>query len=93
MTAKKGIEKICIHGHHFFKSSSCPVCPICEAANKPDTGFMSEIAAPARRALLLKGIDSIEKLKEVRLEEIKLLHGIGPGVLEVLRKYLTKSET
>jgi hypothetical protein len=43
--------RICPNGHHYVKSSDCPVCPFCEADRKPKKGFLSLLSAPARRAL------------------------------------------
>jgi predicted RecB family nuclease len=51
-----------INGHSFHKSSDCPVCPVCESIAKPTDGFLSLLAAPARRALVNEGITSLEKL-------------------------------
>ncbi len=46
------------------------------------------LAAPARRALLNQGIDSIEKLQEFSVTDIAALHGMGPHALNRLAPYL-----
>jgi len=58
MTPSKNKLKTCPNGHQFYKSSDCPVCPICEDAKKPVTGFFSQISAPARHALENNGIST-----------------------------------
>ena len=90
MTAihKKGTWKQCRKGHRFFKSSSCPVCPVCVAAKKTATGFLSGLSAPARRALEAIGIQNEKQLARFRESEILELHGMGPASLPVLRKAL-----
>lgn len=88
MTAKKGTLKTCSKGHEFYKSSDCPVCPICEKENKPDDGFLSEIGAPARRALEREGATTLNQLSELTEKEILALHGIGPSSIPKLKEAL-----
>lgn len=88
MTAKKGTLKTCSQGHEFYKSSDCPVCPICEEENKPKDGFLSEIAAPARRALEHKGVTTLHKLSELTEDEVLELHGMGPSTIPKLTEAL-----
>ncbi|MFC5269612.1 DNA-directed RNA polymerase subunit alpha C-terminal domain-containing protein [Adhaeribacter terreus] len=80
--------KTCENGHQFYKSSECPTCPVCEKENKPESGFMAAIAAPARRALQNKGITSLQQLSEFSEKEILELHGIGKTSLPKLRDAL-----
>lgn len=80
--------KTCDRGHQFYKSSSCPVCPVCEAMNKPDTGFLAGISAPARRALTAAGIQSTEELARHTRSYILSLHGMGPNALSALDRKL-----
>ena len=84
----KGTERICPNGHKYFKSSDCPTCPVCEEARKPDTGFLSVLAAPARRALQHAGIESIDQLANWTENDVLKLHGIGPTSLPKLKKAL-----
>lgn len=84
----KGISQTCVRGHVFLKSSSCPVCPKCEAMREDYPEWMRVFAAPARRALLLKSISKPEDLKKFTLEELHSLHGIGPGALNLIKKLL-----
>jgi len=43
--------KICERGHKFYKSSDYPTCPRCAAQDKPESGFLSLLSAPAKNAL------------------------------------------
>lgn len=90
MRAKKTItqKKVCPNGHTFFKSSDCPTCPICEQQQKPATGFLSALGAPARRALENKGISSLKKLSRYSEKEILQLHGMGPASIPQLKASL-----
>lgn len=74
-------ETICPNGHTFRKSSDCPVCPVCEAARKPEDGFLSAFAAPARRALEHAGIRNVQDLSQHSEKEIMTLHGMGKSTL------------
>lgn len=89
MTTKKGTLKTCSKGHEFYKSSDYPVCPICERENKPNDGFLSEISAPARRALERKGATTLHKLSTLTEVEILELHGMGPSTIPQLKEALT----
>ncbi|WP_083858698.1 RNA polymerase alpha subunit C-terminal domain-containing protein [Paenibacillus sp. OSY-SE] len=80
--------RTCNKGHQYFKSSDCPTCPICEQERKPDTGFLSLLSAPARRALEHNGITSLEKLSTYSEKEILQFHGMGPASLPKLRAAL-----
>jgi DNA-directed RNA polymerase alpha subunit len=82
--------RICPQGHQFNKTSDCPVCPICEAKDRPVEGFLATLAAPARRALENNGIDEVEKLACYSEAEILKLHGIGPSSLPKLRAALSQ---
>ena len=81
-------NKTCSLGHHFYKSSDCPVCPICERDNKPRSSLLSLLAAPARRALEGKGIKSLEELSNYSKAEILELHGFGPSSIPKLENLL-----
>jgi hypothetical protein len=83
--------RICKKGHKYYKSSDCPTCPVCELERKPRLGFLSLIAAPARRALEGAGIKTLADLSLRSESEILKLHGMGPGSIPKLRKAL-KSE-
>jgi predicted RecB family nuclease len=86
--AKKPVLKICDKGHKFYKSSDCPSCPVCEKERKPDSGFLSVISAPARRALERAGLTTLEKLSKATESEILKLHGMGPGSMPKLNSAL-----
>jgi hypothetical protein len=80
--------RTCSKGHKFYKSSDCPTCPICEKERKPETGFLSFISAPARRALEREGINTLLKLSKYGEKELLELHGIGPGSIHLLKNAL-----
>lgn len=82
--------RTCDQGHKFLKSSDCPVCPVCEKLSKPTDGFLSLLAAPARRALMNNGINTLEKLSSFSDRDIRRLHGIGPASIPVLKKALSE---
>lgn len=81
-------KKICANGHTFFKSSDCPVCPICEKENKPSNGFLSLVSAPAKRALEGAGIKTLKQLSTKYKNEILAVHGIGPSAIPILEREL-----
>ena len=80
--------RTCSKGHKYYKSSDCPTCPTCEQENKPESGFLSLLSAPARRALVHNEVTSLQKLSEFSEKEILKLHGIGPASLPTLRSSL-----
>jgi len=85
---KAATLKICARGHRFYKSSDCPTCPECEAAKKPESGFLSVLVAPARRGLESAGLTTLKKLSKKSEKEILQLHGMGPASLPALRAAL-----
>jgi predicted RecB family nuclease len=84
----KGALRVCKNGHQYYKSSDCPVCPICEQERKPVEGFLSLLGAPARRALESAGINTLAQLSHRSEAEILALHGMGPASMPKLRKAL-----
>ncbi|MBK7182317.1 MAG: DUF1801 domain-containing protein [Bacteroidetes bacterium] len=80
--------RVCENGHSFLKSSDCPVCPQCEKEKKPLTGFISLLAAPARRALENAGIKTLSQLAKLSEAEVLALHGMGISSLPILQKAL-----
>ena len=91
MTTSERSLRICSNGHDYYKSSDCPVCPICEQERKPDNGFLSKLSAPARRALEHHGITTLQQLSTFSEKEILKFHGIGPASLPILRASLEES--
>ena len=87
MTSNKNM-RICDKGHRYYKSSDCPTCPICENARKPESGFLSLLSAPARRALENKGITSLRILSTYSEEDVLKFHGMGPSSLPKLKSAL-----
>ena len=81
----KSSLRICENDHKYYKSSDCPVCPICEKIKKPGEGFLSKLGAPARRALEREGLDTLVKLSKLSEKDLLKLHGVGPSTLPKLR--------
>lgn len=88
--ATKGTLKTCKKGHQFYKSSDCPTCPICEEERKPKDSFLSQIGAPARRALERENIRTLEDLAKWTEKDILNLHGMGPSSIPKLKKALSE---
>jgi len=84
-------KRICAKGHTYFKTSDCPVCPICEEERKPTTGFLADLPAPARRALENKGITTLQQLAALSKKEMLALHGMGPASIPKLSDALSKA--
>lgn len=87
----KKTPRICSNGHQYYKSSDCPVCPVCEQINRPEEVFLSAISAPAKRALEQKGILTLQKLAAYSEKEILKLHGVGPSTLPKLREAMQEA--
>jgi len=81
--------RTCPQGHSYYKSSDCPVCPVCANASKPGN-FMANLSAPARRALENAGIGTLKQLASRSEAELLTLHGFGPSSLPKLREALSK---
>ncbi|MGB3066675.1 DNA-directed RNA polymerase subunit alpha C-terminal domain-containing protein [Sphingobacterium thalpophilum] len=81
-------KRTCPKGHHFYKSTDCPTCPICEKEKKTDGDFLEALSSPARNALLNHGVDDIEKLAQTSEAELLKLHGFGKASLPLLRQIL-----
>ncbi|MFC5591985.1 RNA polymerase alpha subunit C-terminal domain-containing protein [Sporosarcina soli] len=88
MTKSEKTLRVCDNGHEYYKSSDCPTCPICEQERKPADGFLSNLSAPARRALESNGITTLEQLSNYSEKEILTFHGMGPASLPKLRAAL-----
>lgn len=89
--AKNKTLRTCHNGHSYYKTSDCPVCPICEVKRKPKDHFYGLLAAPARRALENNGITTLQQLSSYSVEEIMELHGIGKTTIPKLRVALTEA--
>jgi len=83
--------RICEKGHRFTKSSSCPVCPICQNLIKPKVGFLSKLGAPARRALESHGVKQLNDLTRFSAAEIAQWHGVGPNALSKMKLALEEN--
>lgn len=87
---KGRVLKVCPLGHRYYRSSDCPVCPVCEAKKKEENTLFASLGAPARRALETKGINSAGKLALFSEKEILALHGMGPASMPALKAILKK---
>jgi len=85
MAVTKKIPKTCKKGHQYYKSSTCLSCPVCEQERKPEPGFLSSVAAPARQVLAPEDIARLQQLAAFSEIEILKLHGIGPSTIPILR--------
>ena len=83
-----GSRRTCPNGHTYYKSSDCPVCPVCEKQKSASTTFLQELGAPAKRALQDAGIRTLRDLAKWKESELLKLHGIGPSSIPRLRKAL-----
>lgn len=63
---------------------------LAEAKAKPGDDFMSQLSAPAQRALVNIGIKSLKDLSRYTEEEILKLHGMGPSSVPKLKNALKK---
>ncbi|MBP0726122.1 RNA polymerase alpha subunit C-terminal domain-containing protein [Bacillus sp. RG28] len=88
MADSKKDLRICEKGHKYTKSSDCPSCPKCEEERKPETGFLSLLSGPARRALENNKITSLEELSKYSEKEILKFHGMGPASIPKLNSAL-----
>lgn len=80
--------RTCKVGHTYYKSSDCPTCPVCEQERKPNNGFLSQLVAPARRALEREGIITLQQLSKRTEKDVSELHGIGPTTIPKLKTAL-----
>ncbi|WP_077212481.1 RNA polymerase alpha subunit C-terminal domain-containing protein [Bacillus dakarensis] len=87
MKAEKSL-RVCDKGHRYYKSSDCLSCPACDKENKPESGFLSKLSSPARKALVHEGIDTLQKLSKYTEKEILKIHSIGPASLPIMRTSL-----
>ncbi|UAY56503.1 helix-hairpin-helix domain-containing protein [Arachidicoccus terrestris] len=90
MTQQK-TKRICPNGHSYYKTSHCPVCPVCAAERKPPEDFYAALAAPARRALLSHQINDPETLSQLSRKEVQGWHGIGDKAIALLDQALTEA--
>jgi len=80
-------RRVCENGHVYYKSSDCPVCPVCEK-EKNVAGFLASLGSPARRALENAGIKTEKELSGKTEAETLKLHGMGPSSIPKLRAAL-----
>ncbi|MCC6724386.1 MAG: hypothetical protein IT258_07735 [Saprospiraceae bacterium] len=84
MTTEKS-QRTCSNGHQYWKSSDCPVCPICEKNKSLGDDVLNKLAAPAKRALANAGIGPLSDFSKFTENEVADMHGIGPNALEKIK--------
>jgi len=89
--ATKPRLKICPNGHEFYKSSDCPVCPICEKNKINNDDHFAKIGAPAKRAFDAVGITQLKHLTKYSERELLALHGVGPWAIRILRPLMEEN--
>lgn len=92
MAKREETLRICKNGHKYFKSSDCPVCPVCESLKSEPLDFKKNLSAPAKRALENAGIDSLENLSKWTESNLLKLHGIGPSSIPKLKSALEEAK-
>lgn len=55
---------------------------------QPDDDLPSDLALPARRALIQAGYRRLDQFTTLREAELKRLHGVGPKAISQLRRDL-----
>ncbi|MBK9191256.1 MAG: hypothetical protein IPM77_06915 [Crocinitomicaceae bacterium] len=91
MTELKKTKRICENGHTFFKSSNCPVCPVCEKDKPAGSDLLNLFSAPARRALESAHISKVSDLSKFSEHEILSLHGFGKSGMTILKKVMSEN--
>ena len=82
-------ERICNKGHHYFKSSDCPTCPVCEEERKSEAGIFAILSAPARRAMENNRITSLEELAQhSEKEETKVKCEVSPVMDQIMSFFI-----
>ncbi len=92
MPSKQPTSRTCSNGHSYFKSSDCPVCPICESDKTTAETFLAALSAPARRALENEGITTLKELSRYSKSELLKLHGMGKSSIPKLEVALAAQE-
>ncbi len=87
--ATPGTQRTCTNGHKYYKSSDCPVCPVCAAADRAEDGFLAGLSGPARSALQAAGITTLGQLSRYSEKEILKLHGMGKKTIPILKQSLS----
>src|SRR5690606_24624899 len=88
MNASQRTRRTCPQGHTYWKSSDCRTCPTCEAQRAPDSGVLSTLAAPARRALEGQGLTTLAAISRCTEAQLLALHGMGPRAMATVREAL-----
>ena len=77
----------CPAGHMVEKTSTCPVCPQCEAARLAASP-LPRIGAPATRALERAGVTRLDQLTSWSRSRLLATHGVGPKAVAILEEAL-----
>lgn len=93
MPISKPQKKVCSRGHVFYKSSDCPVCPLCWPGRMKKLqakGDLPKTSAPALRAMEGEGIRTLAQLAKWTEGDLLALHGMGPKAVGILKAELKK---
>jgi hypothetical protein len=63
---------------------------IMKIQENPDAHFLSELAAPARRALEKEGLITLQMLAATTKSELLQLHGVGPNAIGVIENAMER---
>jgi len=61
-----------------------------ETINEKEISLLKGLSNPARRALFGAGITELHQLSNLKLSEVKILHGMGPKGIRILSEALEK---
>lgn len=87
----KKTVRTCKNGHAFTKSSDCPVCPQCEKVRLTQHDFLSNLSAPARRALESANIKTLKQVAKHSEKDLLELHGFGKSSLPIVKQALEQA--
>jgi hypothetical protein len=87
----KKTVRTCKNGHSFAKSSDCPVCPQCEKERPTQLNFLSNLSAPARRALESANIKTLKQVAKHSEKDLLELHGFGKSSLPIVKQALEQA--
>jgi hypothetical protein len=62
-----------------------------ESEKNPHNSFLSELGAPARRALEREGLITLELIAACTRQELLSLHGMGPKAFEMIRRHMEEA--
>jgi DNA-directed RNA polymerase alpha subunit len=61
-----------------------------ESHENPDSHFLTELSAPARRALENEGLITLQMLAATTKSELLQLHGVGEHAIQTIERAMDK---